>query len=222
MRKLLLLVCTIVFVVAGDYRAVSTQKAIIIQSEKSSKFCNVCGMTLPLFYKTNHAAKVDGHVNQYCSIHCMHEEALTKSKSVVEPQVVDNNTLAFIKSEDAFYVVGSSKPATMSMVSKYAFGTKETAKTFATEFGGKVMTYEEVSKEVKEGLKKDIIMIQKRQAKGAKQGEKIYNKVCKKTDKRFTNTSLAKIYLKETKLCGTLKGKPFQQVGLFLANKGNI
>lgn len=221
MRKLILLVCIAAFAVAGNYRAVPMEKAQIVQTGKTKKFCNVCGMTLPMFYKTNHAAKIDGKTHQYCSIHCMHEDAMHQGKKVTAPQVVNNDTLKFISTSDAFYVVGSKKPATMAMVSKYAFGSKKTAEAFSKKFGGKVVNYAEVSKEVEAGLKKDIAMIKKRQAKAAKKGEQIYNKMCKKTDKRFSNAGEAKAFIMQSKMCGKIKGKPFQQVGLFLAGKGN-
>lgn len=204
---------------AADFRAVAMDKAQIVQSGKAKMFCNVCGMTLPMFYKTNHSAEVDDKTHQYCSIHCMHEEAMSKGLHVKNPKVVDNNSLKFIPSTDAFYVVGSKKPGTMSTVSKYAFATKNTADAFAKKFGGEVKTYEEVSKLVKDGLAKDIAMIKKRQAKAAKMGKKIYNKMCQKTEIRFANAALAKAYIKENKLCGKLKGKPFQQVALYLSNK---
>ena len=83
------------------------------------------------------------------------------------------------------------------------------------------MNFEETKKLVKAGLAKDIAATKKRQAKAAKMGAKIYKKMCKPTDKRFKTAAEAKTYLREHKLCGNLKGKPFQQVGLFLAGKGN-
>ena len=204
-----------------NFRAVPMQKTQMLQEGKGKAYCPVCGMTLPIFYKTNHAAKVDGKTHQYCSIHCMVQEAMTNNKEVVDAKVVETNTLKFVASKDAFYVVGSKKPGTMSPVSKYAFGTKISAEKFAEKFGGEIMSYSEVSKVVKSGMKKAIGMIQKKQAKAAKMGKKVYKKMCKQTDKRFNTAAEAKAYLKEHKLCGKLKGKPFQQVGLFLAGKGN-
>lgn len=217
MKKLMLLVCIVAIGIAGNYRAVPLESASIVQEGETKMFCNVCGMTLPMFYKTNHAAKVEGKTYQYCSIHCMHEHALKNNKKVDTPKVVDNDTLKFILSEDAFYVVGSKKPATMSTISKYAFGTKKSAEQFAKEFGGEIMSYDEVAKRVDIGLEDTIKMIQKRQAKAAKKGEQIYNKVCKKTDKRFKTAAEAKAYIKQNNLCGKLKGKPLQQVGLYLS-----
>jgi len=220
MKKIvLILVGLSLFLSAGNFRAVPMDKAQIVQEGKAKKFCNVCGMTLPMFYKTNHTAEVNGKTHQYCSIHCMFEEAMTKGIKVKNPQVVDNDTLKFISTADAFYVVGSKKPGTMSTISKYAFGTKSSAEAFAKKFGGKIMRYAEVSKMVQNGLAKEIAMIKKHQAKAAKMGAKIYKKMCKQTDERFENAALAKVFIKEHKLCGKLKGKPFQQVALFLANK---
>lgn len=162
MKKLILLTMIVAFSVAGNFRAVPVEKAQMLQDGKTEMFCNVCGMTLPKFYKTNHAASVEGKTHQYCSIHCMHEEAAKKGLHVKNPKVVDNDTLKFIESKDAFYVVGSSKPATMSMVSKYAFGTKITALDFAKKYGGEVMSYNEVSKKVSLGLEKTIKAIEKK------------------------------------------------------------
>ncbi len=85
-----------------------------------NKVAEICGKD----YLYESGAKVNGKEHQYCSIHCMIEEAVKNGKEVVDPQVVDNTTLKFIDANKAYYVVGSSKPATMSMVSKYAFGTK--------------------------------------------------------------------------------------------------
>ncbi|WP_458701018.1 nitrous oxide reductase accessory protein NosL [Sulfurospirillum sp. 1307] len=204
---------------AGNFRAVPMDKAEILQSGKTKMFCNVCGMTLPMFYKTNHAADIDGKTHQYCSIHCMFEEAMSKGVEVKNPRVVDNDTLKFMDATKAYYVVGSKQPGTMSAVSKYAFGTKSGAENFVKKFGGKIMSFNEVATLVKKNLKKEIAMIKKRQAKAAKKGMKIYNEMCKKTDKRFDNPALAKSYIKMNKLCGKLKGKPLQQVALYLSNR---
>ncbi len=229
MRKIfLMLVASSLLLVAGgmqknmkmkNFRAVSMKKAEILQQGKGKMFCKVCGMTLPMFYKTNHAAKVNGKVHQYCSIHCMVEEAVKNGTKPVDPEVVDNTTLKFIPATKAFYVVGSKKPGTMSMVSKYAFGTKSAAQKFAKKFGGKIMSYAKLEPMVEKNLKKEMMGIKKKQAKMAKMGRKIYNKKCKMTKKRFTNPALAKIYIKEHNLCGKIKGKPFQAVALYLSGR---
>ncbi|MEA3289254.1 MAG: hypothetical protein U9Q04_03645, partial [Campylobacterota bacterium] len=58
-----------------NYRAVPSSQATILQKGDQKMYCPVCGMTLPMFYKTNHAASDHtGHDKQYCSIHCAAED----------------------------------------------------------------------------------------------------------------------------------------------------
>jgi hypothetical protein len=198
-----------------NYRAVSPQEAQIVQDGKAKMFCPKCGMTLPIFYRTNHSAKVDGKTEQFCSIHCLIEE-LKGGKKVENIQVVDNSTLKFISAKDAWYVVGSSKPATMSRISKYAFAKKEDAERFAKEFGGKVTKFDDVLKMAKESFEKEAKMISQKQAMMAKKGEMIYKERCQKIDKKFDTTAEAKAYIKESGSCKGLKGKALQAVGIYL------
>lgn len=149
MGKLVLVASTVsatdLFAKKINFRSVEPSKAQIIQEGKSKMFCPVCGMTLAMFYKTNNAADVKGKTHQYCSIHCMHEEAMLNGEAITNPRVVDNESLKFVDANNAYYVVGSKKPATMSTVSKYAFASKSKAEAFSSEFGGKVMSYAAVS-----------------------------------------------------------------------------
>lgn len=110
------------------YQGVSPEKATLLQEGSEKKFCKICGMTLPMFYKTNHAAKTEKALKQYCSIHCLMEDKIMNKEDLKSLKVVDNASLKFINVEDAFYVVGSNKPATMAMVSKYAFASKKMLK----------------------------------------------------------------------------------------------
>jgi len=198
-----------------NYRSVPFAKAQILQDGKSKIFCSKCGMTLPMFYKTNHAANVDGKIKQYCSLYCLVEEM--SKKDVTDIKVVDNTTLKFIPVKDAWYVVGSSKPATMTAkVSKYAFGTQEDANKFAKEFGGKVMLFDKTLELAKESYLDDTKAKKMRQAKAAKRGEMIYKKMCKPIDKKFTSAAEAKSYIKANKVCGDIKGKSLQATALYL------
>jgi len=202
-----------------NYRAVPFNKAEILQSGETKMFCPKCGMTLPMFYRTNHAAKVDGKMQQFCSMYCL-VEAMNSGAKVEDIKVVDNTTLKFIDANKAFYVVGSSKPATMAKkVSKYAFGTKEAAQKFAKEFGGKVMSFKEALEIAKKDFQSDSQAKKMRQAKAAKKGEMIYKKKCQKIDKKFNSVAEAKAYIKTNKVCGDIKGKPLQAVGLYLINR---
>lgn len=201
------------------YQAVSANKATLVQKGEQKNYCSICGMTLPMFYKTNHAAKSGDTHKQYCSIHCMIEDIEMNNAKLSDMRVVDNKSLNFINVKDAFYVVGSSKPGTMSMVSKYAFKEKKDAKAFQSENGGEIKNFDEVYKMVSENIKKEQAMIAEKQAKMQKMGEKIYEKMCKKTDLTFSSTAEAKTYVSKNQLCGDLKGKKLQAVGIYLSRR---
>ncbi len=123
------------------FQSVSADKVILLQSGKNKTSCAICGMHLPTFYKTSHAADTKEGTKQYCSIHCVvHDNEINKT-DLTNLRVVDTNSLKMISATKAHYVVGSSKKGTMSRVSKYAFSKKSEADTFAKENGGKVMKF---------------------------------------------------------------------------------
>ncbi len=201
------------------YTAVPMKDATLVQKGDSKNYCPICGMTLPMFYKTSHAAKHKGVDKQYCSIHCMVEDKEVNGSDLSEYKVVDNTSLDLIDAKNAFYVVGSNKPATMAMVSKYAFAKKEDAQAFAKANGGELKNFDEVYSMVASDLKKESEMIAKRQKKMQMMGGKVYNKMCKKTDEKFSSTADAKTFVTKNKLCGNLKGKKLQAVGIYLSRR---
>lgn len=199
------------------FQSVPMEQAQLLQEGKSKMFCGVCGMTLPVFYKTNHAADVHGHTEQFCSIHCM-TKTMNNNVDVKSPQVVNNETLKFMDATKAWYVVGSKKAGTMSAVSKYAFEHKEKAEAFKKEFGGEVMNYDATLTLVKKGLESDSGKIAKKQSMMIKKGEEMYSKLCKPTEQKFDSIAAAKSYLKAGS-CGDLNGKQLQAIGLYLNSK---
>ena len=124
------------------FQTVSAKQAILVQKGKNKNSCVICGMNLQTFYKTSHAAETKkGTKRQYCSLHCVvHDNEINKT-DLVNLKVVDTNSLKLISVYKAFYVVGSSKPATMSRTSKYAFSKKSKAKAFAKKFGVKILNF---------------------------------------------------------------------------------
>lgn len=198
------------------FQTVSPSEATLVQTSKTKKFCPICGMTLPMFYKTNHSAIHDEETKQYCSIHCVVEDNEINKSDLKDIKVVDVTSLKFISASKATYVVGSKKKGTMSMVSKYAFAEKSDAEKFAKAFGGNTMSYNEAYTEAKKDFPKDAMMVSKKQAKAAGMGEKMYKKMCKKTDVKFSSTAEAKAYINQHKLCGNIKGKKLQAIGIYL------
>ncbi len=198
------------------YQAVPMSKVQLLQSGKEKAYCPNCGMTLRMFYKTNHAAMVNGKEKQYCSMHCLAEDAV-KGLNPTDIKVVDNSTLKFIPVSKAYYVVGSKKPATMSKVSKYAFGTKAAAEKFAKEYGGKVMKFDQAFAMAKKAYKKEAMMISKKQHMMAKKGKMMFAKKCKAGKlPAFKSVADAKAYVVQNKICGKIMGKPLQAIGLYL------
>jgi nitrous oxide reductase accessory protein NosL len=200
------------------FQSIPANKATLLQEGKAKAFCPECGMTLPMFYKTNHVAHVKGKTKQYCSIHCLVED-MQKGSKLEGIQVVDTQSLKFIDASKASYVVGSSKKGTMTAISKYAFSAKADADAFAKLNGGKVVDFKGALEAAKADFAKDSKMIAKKQAMMAKKGEMMYGKMCQKTDKNFTSTAEAKAFIMSTKLCKGLNGKQMQAVGLYLKNR---
>jgi len=200
------------------FQMVPADKATILQEGNAKMFCPECGMALPMFYKTNHAATVDGKDKQYCSIHCVVED-IKKGSKLTDIKVVDVNSLKFIDANKAFYVVGSSKKGTMTMVSKYAFASRVNAEAFAKENGGEVVDYAGAYKAAEADFDKDAAMVAKKQKMMAQKGEMMYGKMCQKTDKKFAATAEAKAFIVENELCKDLNPKQLQAVGLYLKSR---
>ena len=200
------------------FQSVSKGEATLLQEGKAKPFCPECGMTLPMFYKTNHAATVDGKVKQYCSIYCIVEDTKKGSK-LTDIQVVDVTSLKFIAADKATYVVGSAKKGTMTMVSKYAFADKADAEAFAKANGGEIVDYSGAYKAAEADFGKDSKMVSNKQTMMAGKGEMMYGKMCQKTDKKFATTAEAKAFMVENKLCKDLNPKQMQAIGLYLKNR---
>ncbi len=126
---------------AAMFQTVPESKAKLLQSGKEARYCANCGMDLVKFYKTSHAAKVDGKQEQFCSIHCLAKTILS-GKKVSDIKVVDAKSLEWIDAKKAYYVVGSKVKGTMSRVSKYAFENLSDAKEFQHLKGGKIVSFE--------------------------------------------------------------------------------
>jgi hypothetical protein len=82
-----------------------------------------------------------------------------------------------------------------------------------------VKTFNEVYKMVKSTQAQDMAATRERQAKAAKMGEMIYNKMCQKTDKKFSSVADAKSFLEESKICGNISDKQLQVIGLYLVQR---
>ncbi len=183
-----------------------------------SKWCEVCGMDLAMFYKTNHAIELDdGTKKQYCSIHCLAAVYPQYKAHIKKILAVDAATGKWIDATKAWYVVGSDVPGTMSPVSKLAFASKADAEAFAKAHGGKIMTFDQVFAMAQKSLEKENAMIErKKRQKMYPMGKMLYQRHCKEDIKRddFENIARLKDYI--VKKCPELQGKKLQAVALYV------
>ncbi|MEA1920017.1 MAG: nitrous oxide reductase accessory protein NosL [Campylobacterota bacterium] len=203
---------------AQMFQSVPVQKAQLLQKGASKLYCPSCGMNLVKFYKTSHSLEKNGLTHQYCSLHCLVEA--NPNSDLIKAKVVDLSTLKFINAHDAFYVIGSSKPGTMTLNSKYAFATEKDASSFAKANGGKIVNFHDAVEIASNDLAKNNKMINKKRAKASKKGAMMVQKLCN-TSKfpSFHSFAEAKTYLMTHNDCGRLKDKQAQAMAIYLVNK---
>ncbi|MRJ02055.1 MAG: nitrous oxide reductase [Epsilonproteobacteria bacterium] len=167
-----------------------------------SRWCDICGMNLPKFFKTNHAVVLkDGSKKEYCSLHCFAQDYRKIGEKVERILVVDGATGEWIEAPQAFYVVGSDVEGTMSPVSKIAFKSREEAEKFVREHGGEIMDFDEVLKIALKSLERENERImRKKRLKIYPMGKMLYKRYCKEgVDKgQFHSLSELKEYLLRT------------------------
>lgn len=192
------------------FQSVPSSKALLVQHGEAKQQCPNCGMDLVKFYKTSHI-----HENHhYCSIHCLVEA--TKGIAPHDAKVVDTHTLEHIAAKSAFYVVGSTKPGTMTMKSQYAFGNEADAKAFQTQNGGEIVGFERAYALSKEDFEDDTPLLkEKRNQDMYDRGEKLYKNGCEKINvSRFGTVSELKASLNES--CRLQTEEQAQMVAFFL------
>ncbi len=233
MRILIMFLLSIFALFANPtlFQSVEADKATILQSGKDKEYCPVCGMNLPMFYKTNHVLKLkNGDIKQFCSIHCLVDfltngkiDLKDAKKDAKEVLVVDTTTNKLIDVRVAHYVIGSKIKGTMSKVSQYAFATQDDAIAFQKANGGEIGNFEDALKKATEDFSSDNMVIEDKKAEKALMGEKIYNsQICDKSklqDKHFHIISETKTYLKDSGACKNLNEAQLHSLALYLVSK---
>ncbi len=200
------------------FQTVPKEKAKLIKTDSSKEFCNVCGMNLVKYYKTNHSVEYkNGHKEQYCSLHCLAEVHRNYADKMKIIQVVDTNSLDLIDAKKAFYVIGSSKEGTMSAISEYAFSKKDEAEKFKKEFGGEIFSFKESLEKAKNKLTKENELLDKKRVQMAKKGKNIFEKMCNKIElPEFNAIGEAKKYIIDNSICKNLDEQMLQSVSIYL------
>lgn len=218
------------FAMSEMFQSVPAEKAELLQTGADKEYCPNCGMYLPKFYKTNHAAQLDdGKVIQYCSLYCLVEQfEITEFRGqkdrLKQVMVVDVPSLKFIDAKTAYYVVDSKKPATMGIMSEYAFAHKEDAEKFLKENGGTIMNYEDAYKNAVKNFAKDTAYVyKKRSEKMYGKGKEIYEKKCNQAKMESLDVhtmGMLKEAIKSEKVCGDgLDDTQLQAVMLYFWDK---
>lgn len=206
---------------AQIFQSVKPDQAQLLQSGPGQLYCPNCGMNLVKFFKTSHALTLPGgQTHQYCSLHCLVE---ANPGSLAGAKVVDGGTLEFVEAPEATYVVGSSKPGTMTMKSKYAFADQKAAAAFAKANGGEIMDFAAAAAIARSGLAMENQKIDAKRGKMALKGQKIFAGMCQGVElPDFQSIAAAKTYLAESEACGPLQDDQLQAVALFLMRRESM
>jgi nitrous oxide reductase accessory protein NosL len=209
-RKLKLLVLLVVSVSFLSTCAVpDSQQSNQGTETQAIKTCPNCGMMLKKWVHTNHEFRISEGRFRTCSIHCLVD---TSTKSGEEPKEVQVALHLvpekMIPAKGAFYVVGSSAPGTMTMVSKLAFPSQMEAETFVSEKGGKIRSFSEafmIAKAELPKMKPKIEAKRKRRGKIVEPSEQDRCGVCNMLPVRYPkhNAQLITAQKKRVQFCST-------------------
>ena len=139
------------------------------------KSCKYCGMDRGKYGHSRMLIEyADGTSTGVCSLHCAAvelAESLDKTPKAIK--VADLNTKQLVDAESAIWVLDGSRPGIMTKRGKWAFAKKKDADAFVKEYGGKIVTFDEVVKAAYEDMYQDTKMIrEKRQLKMQGTGKK--------------------------------------------------
>lgn len=135
------------------------------------KWCPLCGMNLRMFIKTNHRLTLkDGKSIIFCSFHCSATYYSKNIETISKWEVMEYMDKEFIDAKEAYFLIGSDLPGTMTSVSKLAFKNKSRAKKYMKKHGGKIVTFNRALKFALQDLGEDMKIIKKKVAMLSKKG----------------------------------------------------
>ncbi len=130
--------------------------------------CSSCGMNRNMWARTRYVFRNSEGTHYVCSLHCLADKSARAGEPPQDVRVaVYLAPEKMIPAEEAYFVLGSKAPGTMTMVSKLAFASKPEAERFAAQCGGKVVRFEQALAAATKALPKARAMIfNKRQKTG--------------------------------------------------------
>lgn len=202
-----------------DFRSVEKEKIILVKKGIDKEYCSICGMYLPRFYKTNYIATHNHHKDQYCSLSCLVSDVEVNKRKLYDIQAVDLTSLKFVNVKKGYFVEGSQKPGTMSMVSKYTFISKNDAQEFIKKFGGTLRDFQTLYQNEKKRTEKMNKNFAKLQKQKSHLGKIMYEKMCKKGSYSFTSSLEAREFILSHHICKKMKEKYIEAIAIFLTYK---
>lgn len=134
-----------------------------------TKLCSNCGMMINMWARTRHSFKHAEGDFTTCSIRCLADKVKNSGSPASDVQVaLYTNPEKMIPADKATYVIGSGARGTMTMRSKIAFDSKESAEKFAATYGGTVTDYTGALKAATMELPKSAVMIDGKRKKTGK------------------------------------------------------
>ena len=153
------------------------QKKFKNDNKKDQKYCPLCSMNLKMFWKTTHWLTFsDEKKVGYCSIHCASKEYKKRGIDIYKWEVVDYDTKKIVNAYNSYFLIGSNLPGTMTPVSKLAFASQNTVKTYQKKYGGIVGKFDDALNKALEGMGDDLSMIKKNMSKMSLYGKKLSEK----------------------------------------------
>ncbi len=126
--------------------------------------CKYCGMDRAKFALSRMVIEYDdGTSSGVCSLHCAAVDLANNSdKTPRSIGVGDYGSKKLIDAENAFWVVGGSKPGVMTSNPKWAFENKLDAENFMKEHGGALKTFDEAMRAAYSDMYQDTKQIRER------------------------------------------------------------
>lgn len=128
------------------------------EAPESCKYCNMDRSTFA--HSRMLVTYTDGSNTGLCSINCAAIDMNLTKKEVKSVEVGDYNSKKLIDAKTATWVIGGKKKGVMTPNPKWAFADKKAAEAFIKANGGKLATFDDVSKatedEHKSGHKKEM------------------------------------------------------------------
>ncbi len=123
--------------------------------------CQYCGMDRTKYAHTRMLVTYDdGTKVGTCSIHCLAIDLSAHiDKTPVVIEVGDYISKKLINAEQAYWVIGGSKPGVMTKQAEWAFANKVYAEKFIREHGGTLTNFDGAMKAAYESMDADTKMV---------------------------------------------------------------